>query len=195
MLEIGCGTGRMTEHLASAAGRYVALDAARPMLGMARDRLAPAPQPRWLAGRAQALPLRESTVDVVIATWVLANLRPGIRAAALVEIDRVLRDEPGCGTWLVENHWASELQELRGLPADPSGSEITDLVGAGGFQVVEEIECEIRFATDAEALRVLGALCGAAAVERLRCAPRRRVGQRVVILHRPRAATTPRSRS
>ncbi len=173
----------------------MALDAARPMLGMARDRLTPAPQPRWLQGRAQALPLREHTVDVVLATWVLANLRPGIRAAALVEIDRVLRDAPSCGTWLVENHWASELQGLRGLPTDPSGSEITDLVGAGGFHVIEEIDCEIRFATEAEALRVLGALCGATAAERLGRTPRRRVGQRVVILHRPRAATTPRSRS
>lgn len=190
VLELGCGTGRMTEPLAGRARRYLALDAAHPMLEMARRRVRGIAHTRLIRGRAQSLPLGDASVDVVLATWVLANLRPAVRAAALAEALRVLRPAPGTGVWLVENHWESELQELRGLPTDPSGSEIETLIGEGGFRVVEEIECEIRFPSDAEAARVLGALCGPGAADRLARAPRSRVGQRVVILHRPR--TTPR---
>lgn len=195
VLEIGCGTGRTTEQLCTAAGCYVALDASRVMLAVARRRVDLACAPRWLIGRAQALPLASGSVDVVLATWVLANMRPGGRALALAEIERVTRAAAGAGTWLVENHWSSELQELRGLPTDPSGSEIGSLIGEGGFTIVEEIDTEIRFASDDEAARVLGALCGPTASTALASRPRSRVAQRVVILHRPRTDSRPRSRS
>lgn len=193
VLEIGCGTGRTTEHLCAAAGRYVALDASSVMLAVARRRVDAPRAPRWLIGRAQALPLASESVDVVIATWVLANMRAGGRALALAEIERVTRMGPGTGTWLVENHWSSELQELRGLPTNPDGSEIASLVDHAGFTVVEEIDTEIRFESDDEAARVLGALCGPSATAALARRPRSRVAQRVVILHRPR--TGPRLRS
>lgn len=194
-LEIGCGTGRTTEHLRARAGRYVALDASRVMLAVARRRVEAARGLAWLVGRAQALPLASGSVDVVLATWVVANMRPGGRALALAEIERVTRSVPGAGTWLVENHWSSELQELRGLRTDPSGSEIASLTGDGGFALVEEVDTEIRFGSEGEAARVLGALCGPAASAALARRPRARIGQRVVILHRPRTDSTPRSRS
>lgn len=195
VLEVGCGTGRTTEHVCARAARYVALDASRVMLAVARGRVGAGCAPRWLVGRAQALPLADASVDVVIATWVLANLRPGTRALALGEIERVTRAADGAGTWLVENHWSSELQELRGLATDPAGSEIAGLTGDGGFSVVDEIDTEIRFPSDAEAARVLGTLCGRSAAEALARRPRSRVAQRVVILHRPRTDSTLRSRS
>ena len=172
VLEIGCGTGRTTEQLCTAAGCYVALDASRVMLAVARRRVDLACAPRWLIGRAQALPLASGSVDVVLATWVLANMRPGGRALALAEIERVTRAAAGAGTWLV-------------------GS----LIGEGGFTIVEEIDTEIRFASDDEAARVLGALCGPTASTALASRPRSRVAQRVVILHRPRTDSRPRSRS
>ncbi|MBK8725600.1 MAG: methyltransferase domain-containing protein [Holophagaceae bacterium] len=178
-LELGCGTGRYTTELAQRCARYLATDPSPALLELAkRDGAAP-----WLLRtRAERLPLKDHCVDRVLATWVLAYLRPGDRAAALAEAARVLR--PGGSMWLVENHWDGEFQELRdraGYGAEPG---VKALIEAGGFRVAARIESELRFDSNEEAAAILGALCGETVAEKLRRAPRRSFGHEVVILQR-----------
>jgi len=179
-LELGCGTGRYTAPLAARCGRYLATDPnSALMTRAARDG-------PWLARcRAETLPLRDRSVDRVLATWVLAYLRPEPRAAALREACRVLRPGPAAGIWLVENHWEGEFQELRdraGYGAEPG---VRALLEEHGFRVVTRVDTEVRFASETVATAVLGALCGETVAERLRRHPRRCFGHAVVILHRP----------
>jgi ubiquinone/menaquinone biosynthesis C-methylase UbiE len=180
VLELGCGTGRYSAPLAARCGRYLATDPSPELLTRA-DRRVP-----WLARcRAEALPLRNCSVDRVLATWVLAYLRPEIRAIALREASRVLRPGSAAGSWLVENHWEGEFQELRdraGYGAEPG---VAALIEEHGFRVVERVDTEVRFESEAEAATILGALCGEAVAEKLRRDPRRHIGHSVVILHRP----------
>ncbi len=181
-LEVGCGTGRYTAQLAARCGLYLATDPSSALLALARrDGAAP-----WLLrARAEALPLGSGSVDRVLATWVLAYLRPELRAAALREASRVLRPGPAAGVWLVENHWEGEFQALRGREGFGAEPGVRALLEEEGFRAVERVETEIRFATDAEAEAVLGALCGEAVAAALRRNPRRRFGHGVVLLHRP----------
>jgi hypothetical protein len=97
----------------------------------------------------------------------------------------VLRPGPAAGIWLVENHWEGEFQELRdriGYGAEPG---VRALLEQHGFRMVERVDSEVRFASEAAAAAILGALCGEAVAEKLRRHPRRRIGHAVVILHRP----------
>lgn len=178
--EVGCGTGRYTAELAGACARYVATDPSPALLGLAS---AANPGLALVRARAEALPFRPAAFDRVLATWVLAYLRPAARAAAVAEALRVLR--PGGSAWLVENHWEGDFQELRdrqGYGAEPG---VADLLEAHGFRVAEVLETELRFESSGEAEAILGALCGDAVAEKLRRAPRARFGHAVAILHRP----------
>lgn len=181
-VEVGCGTGRYTAELARACGRYVATDPSPALLALAS---ASNPGLALVRARAEALPFRDRSADRVLATWVLAYLRPTAREAAVAEALRLLR--PGGSAWLVENHWEGEFQELRdcaGFGAEPG---VRDLVEVHGFRVAEVLETELRFGTSGEAEAILGALCGEAVADRLRRAPRSRLAHGVVLLHRQQA--------
>jgi hypothetical protein len=110
----------------------------------------------------------------VVASWVLLDLRPALRQAALAEARRVLR--PGGSLWLVENHNSSEYQELRDL-IDPDGpGEPGPLVEELGLTLREVVQTELRFEDSGVAARVLGAILGDSVGEELTRAPRARIG-------------------
>ena len=183
VLEIGCGTGRLARDVASLARSYTALEPVAPMLRIARN-VVPE-RTRLVCARAQELPVADASVDVVLAGWVFANLPASVRARALDETSRVLRRSRDMrdGVWLIENHWQSEFQDVRGLDGDVSTSEVAPLLAAG-FRVVETVDTEIRFDGADDCERIVGHLCGDAAAERLRSRPRSKLEQRVVLLQR-----------
>lgn len=178
-VEVGCGTGRYTAELARACGRYVATDPSPGLLALASEAQ---PGLQLVRARGEALPFRDRGADRLLATWVLAYLRPAAREAAVAEALRVLR--PGGSAWLVENHWEGDFQELRDCAGYGGEPGVKALIEDHGFQVVEVLDTELRFPTEAEAEAVLGALCGEAVAEKLRRAPRARFGHAVVILRR-----------
>ena len=187
-LELGCGTGRYTRELAPQAGLYLGLELSSSMLNLARTAFADLPHPPvLLRARGQALPLRSGSVDVVLAAWVVVNLREEIRDRVLKEALRVLRPGPGGGIWLLENHWDSQFQRYRGR-GDEDGLRLRHLMDHGGFRLMETITTELRFSTSSEAERVLGYLCGDTMIDHLRRDPTAVLGHRIVILHRPAEA-------
>lgn len=91
ILDVGCGTGRLTAQLAAAAGRglVVGLDPSPAMLAQAREWLArQAPRVRLVRGDAAALPFAE-TFDAVFSAATLHWVRD--HTAAFRSIFRALR--------------------------------------------------------------------------------------------------------
>lgn len=127
ILEVGVGTGTL---LLAALDRwpraeFVATDAARGMLELARERLL-ATRPgearvEFAEGHADALPLAEGSVDLVISTFVL-QLVPD-RPAALREARRVLRPA-GMVSYLT---WLDRDSRRPFIPADEFDEAVYDL--------------------------------------------------------------------
>ena len=98
VLELGCGTGRVTMPLARAGVRIVGVDRSAQMLAVARRRLRGsrhASHVRLVRGDIRALPFRPASFNAVLAPYgVLQSLlRERDLSAALVSVGRVL--EPG----------------------------------------------------------------------------------------------------
>lgn len=92
VLDLGCGTGRLTRALYRSAGRVIAVDLAREPLLALRESL----QPPGLAkvdvvqASAAKLPLRQRSVDAVASAQVLTHIPQG-RAEVLDCVAAVLR--------------------------------------------------------------------------------------------------------
>ena len=186
VLEIGCGTGRYTREWSPSAASYLALEKSPGMLQLARRNCAGTTTGlELLCANAAAIPVRDDTVDRVLAGWVVINLQPRLRATVLRETARVLGRGPGAGLWLIENHWSGEFQLLRGRRRDEESARVRMLINRHGFSIVEVVHTELRFASTDEAERVLGWLCGEAVRRRLHEHPVDRLTHHVVILQRP----------
>jgi ubiquinone/menaquinone biosynthesis C-methylase UbiE len=95
VLEVGCGPAHMGKSLLSRDVDYVGLDRNAAMVARARRAVG-----AWGPGRAQivradvtAMPFRETSFDVVVATGVLGLLAVPVRRLALQEMVRVSRGE------------------------------------------------------------------------------------------------------
>ncbi|MGY1739262.1 MULTISPECIES: class I SAM-dependent methyltransferase [unclassified Blastococcus] len=85
VLDLGAGTGLLTEVLLAAGHEVVAVDPSAEMLAQLRARL---PQVRTAAGGAEDVPLPDASVDAVVAGQAAHWFRP---AEAAAELRRVLR--------------------------------------------------------------------------------------------------------
>lgn len=119
VLDLGAGTGLLTEVLLAAGHEVVAVDPSPPMLAQLQARL---PQVEGLPGGAEAIPLPDADVDAVVAGQAAHWFEPG-RAAP--ELRRVLR--PGGVVGFVWNSrdervpWVRALGEA--LAAEARGHE------------------------------------------------------------------------
>jgi SAM-dependent methyltransferase len=104
VLEIGCGTGRFTRHLAARCRRVVAVDYSLESLRVARARV-PQPEVQFLQADASFLPLTGQTADRALSCQMLEHLpTPEARERALAGIARAL--QPG-GRLVVSAYWYS----------------------------------------------------------------------------------------
>ncbi len=84
-LDVGCGTGRMTEVLANEGASVVGIDMDAAMLAVAASRTS-AP---LILGDAGALPIRDASVDIAVAVTLCEFVED--TAAVFAELARVVR--------------------------------------------------------------------------------------------------------
>jgi ubiquinone/menaquinone biosynthesis C-methylase UbiE len=106
VLELGCGTGRLTTPVARTGVPVVGVDRSRPMLAFARRRgrrLSAANRPRLVLGDIRKLPFPKGHFSVVMAPYGMLQSLTKERdlAATLVEAARVLRKGATLGIDLV----------------------------------------------------------------------------------------------
>ena len=145
VLDLGCGSGRLTADLAALAGRAIGVDPVAELLALAppSDRV----EYRLLAGAGEHLPLREDEVQVAFTCLVLGGIEgEDALAAAGAEIERVLApcglvflaesvsDQPAAGHWTFRSiadyraalPWAG-LQEIARF--DDAGDAVSVMAG------------------------------------------------------------------
>ncbi|MHC3470108.1 class I SAM-dependent methyltransferase [Streptomyces sp. 7R007] len=96
VLDVGCGTGYLTRHMAARVGpdgTVTGVDPSGPVLDYARRR---APRPGsapciYQEGTAESLDLPDASFDTVVTSLMLHHLPEELRPAALREMYRVLR--------------------------------------------------------------------------------------------------------
>lgn len=88
VLDLACGTGDLALAASARGASVTALDLARPMLTLAREKPAATPI-AWLAGDMGDLPVASGSIDLVTTGYGLRNVPDLSRAIA--EIHRVLR--------------------------------------------------------------------------------------------------------
>ena len=93
LLDVGCGTGRFLDFVKQTWPRLpcIGLDLSEPYLTEARRHLKPRAWVKFIAGKAEQLPLTDESLDVVTNVFVMHELPPRVRRAVLKEFARVLK--------------------------------------------------------------------------------------------------------
>lgn len=93
VVEIGCGVGRLTRHLAARAAEVVAIDVSGRMLAIARKQNPGLPNVRWLLGDGQSLVgVEDASADLCLSTVVFQHIPdPEVTLAYVREAGRVIR--------------------------------------------------------------------------------------------------------
>lgn len=91
-LDVGCGTGRLLAFLHDAwpGLRLTGLDLSPPYLAEARRLIGRTARVKLIDGAAEKLPFDDASVDLVVSSFLMHELPPEIRLAALKEMARVL---------------------------------------------------------------------------------------------------------
>ncbi len=145
VLDLGCGTGRLTADLAALVGRGIGVDPVAELLALAPAD--PAVEYRRLVEVAGPLPLADGEADVAFTCLVLGSIEdPAALAALGAELERVLApgarvllaesvsDQPSAGHWTFRSvadyaaalPWAG-LQEVARF--DDAGDAVSVLAG------------------------------------------------------------------
>lgn len=145
VLDLGCGTGRLTADLAELAGRAIGVEPVAELLAIAPQ--APGVEYRLLTSGDAPLPLADGEADVAFTCLVLGGIAgPVALARAADELHRVLApcglvflaesvsDQPGLGHWTFRSTadyaaampWAG-LQEIARF--DDAGDAVSILAG------------------------------------------------------------------
>jgi SAM-dependent methyltransferase len=148
LLDVGCGTGRVSARAASLGALVTGLDVAPSMVAAAS---ALVPEGSFVVGSADALPFDDGAFDAVVANVVLLHV--GRQDVALAEMARVLRPGGGLGVTMWDEGAGNALHAVLlaavadvgvtppadlppGPPAFYLDDEFSALVAAAGFASV-----------------------------------------------------------
>lgn len=94
-LDVGCGTGRLLAflHRAWPGMRLSGIDLSPPYLAEARRLIGRTARVKLIEGAAEALPFDDASLDLVVSSFLLHELPPEIRAAAVKEMARVVKPD------------------------------------------------------------------------------------------------------
>jgi ubiquinone/menaquinone biosynthesis C-methylase UbiE len=162
VLDLGSGTGRFTPGLAETFGGPVY--GVEPSCGMRQAALAAGPHPAvtYLEGSADAIPLPDASVDLVLLFLVWHHVRDRVAAAA--EIRRVLL--PG-GRVLVRSAFSNRLPESSWLNYFPRAAELATAMFPSTMQVEDDFAAAGLRRVTLDVVRVEAAKDYAAYAERL----------------------------
>ena len=119
ILDVGCGTGRFTEPLAHCfASTVIGLDPACEMLGKAKAQFVTT-DVYQICGRAEALPVRDNSIDLAFLSMVYHHLAD--RSCALRELGRVL---PAGGRLIIRNATRENIEKLEWIVHFPEAREL-----------------------------------------------------------------------
>jgi SAM-dependent methyltransferase len=104
VLDLAAGTGLQNRAIARRGARLVAVD---PDIGMLRRLRAKSPVVPAVVGRAEASPLRDGTVDLVVCATAWHWLHTG---EAVEEVRRVLRPGGHLAVWWANNNWGDGIE-------------------------------------------------------------------------------------
>lgn len=157
VLELGCGTARMTrliaEHYPVAHIIATEVDQIQHTKNLASEHPA---NIEFKSGGAQAIDAPDNSIDLVFMFKSLHHVPRELMAQGLQEIARVLK--PGGMAWISEPVFAGKFNEIIRLFNDEEAvrklafQAVQDAVNNGTFELAEEIFCntESRFADFAE---------------------------------------------
>lgn len=109
VLDIGAGTGKYARLLHGKAGLYYAMEPSAPMRRFMRKRFRNTINIKIFNGKAEKIPLKPDSVDVVISIWAFTTKEVD-KKKGIKEIKRVLK--PKGGIILVENCPTGELMDI-----------------------------------------------------------------------------------
>jgi SAM-dependent methyltransferase len=135
LLEVGCGPGRLLESVAKRgfARELVGVDLSPYLLERARKRLR-GRHVRLVHADGLALPSEDESFDAVVAAHYVGHMPAEVRAAAAVELVRVVR--PGGHVVVVDHRW-HDWPEVAGLRRDRAWRFNGGLVELTVFERVE----------------------------------------------------------
>ncbi len=92
-LDVGCGTGRLLSFLHDAwpGMKWTGLDLSPPYLAEARRLIGRTARVKLIEGAAEQLPFEPASIDVTVSSFLMHELPPEVRSAALKEMARVLK--------------------------------------------------------------------------------------------------------
>lgn len=156
VLDVGCGPGHLVRSLAALGARPVGLEVSAEQLApaLAADDGSGA---RYLVGRAEALPLEDATMDVVVFMRALHHVPVEEQFTALSEGRRVLR--PGGHLYVAEPLSEGSYFELMSLVEDErevrlAAQLVTAEAGRAGLTAAARVQYEVELKiADLDALR------------------------------------------
>ena len=115
LLDLACGNGRFLSRVMSVYPRLQAtgLDLSPSYTDAARKRLARWPQVSVLHEAAEAMPLPEASLDMVVSVFLFHELPPAVRAQVLAEVARILK--PGGLFILADSTQFGDYPDMDGL--------------------------------------------------------------------------------
>lgn len=115
LLDVACGNGRFLSKLMEVYPRLQAagLDLSPSYTEAARERLRPWSQVRVYHEAAEAMPLADGSLDIVVSIYLFHELPPEVRGSVLTEIARILK--PGGLFILADSLQFGDRPELDGL--------------------------------------------------------------------------------
>jgi len=169
-VELGAGTGRVTELIAPHCQHLRAFDASAHMLERARERLARFPHVDLAVADNAAIPLANATADAVLAGWTIGHLVGWHPADWPTQVDRVVQEmlriaKPNALVVIIETLGTGQLEP--NPPRPELGAYYQRLETEHGFQRTV-LRTDYRFADLEEALALAGFFFGDTMVERIR---------------------------
>lgn len=145
VLDLPCGTGRFTGHLARAGYEVIGSDIAMEMMQVAANQLAATPRLHgYVRADAERLPLADGAIDCVMSIRFLLHIDPATRVAIIREMARVST------RWLILDYrhkhsyryMRLRLRRALGVPSarklpQVSRAEMTSELAAAGVRVAK----------------------------------------------------------